>query len=118
MVLPRSCHISLYGRVEAVGSAAMSSPAPHGGSGYMDSLQTLVSSAQMRTAQSRGLPSARPSRAWLPTNPLTADNGRGVPQGRWLLAIALVIGTIVLGWLAMWAAVLSSIPFFRCVPAT
>jgi hypothetical protein len=38
-------------------------------------------------------------------------------QGRWLLAVGLVLGTVAVGWLVMWSLVLSSIPFFRCVLA-
>jgi hypothetical protein len=34
-------------------------------------------------------------------------------QARWVLAVLLVMGTSLLGWLIMWVAVLSSIPFFR-----
>ena len=37
------------------------------------------------------------------------------PQGRWVLAVGLVLGTVLAGWFVMWSLVLSSIPFFRCV---
>jgi hypothetical protein len=38
-------------------------------------------------------------------------------QARWVLAVLLVMGTSLLGWLIMWVAVLSSIPFFRWAAA-
>lgn len=38
-------------------------------------------------------------------------------QARWVLAVLLVVGTSLLGWLLMWVAVLSSIPFFRSAAA-